>query len=289
MKKTIVYLIIGVLLLVPLWSCTTTKSVDWPGRKEITLGIKSSKPTEAQKEYEPFLKLITEKINQPATLKAYQSLDELSQASIKGEIDFLLLAPTDYLKLHNSAGVEAIATTLNKGGTPYCQATIITVKGNGITNISDIKGKKFRFGPEGSFNKYYAVLSLFKENNIDYKNDLSAVAYGTGCDGIAQSLITGTEDAGVVCDYSWNGWVDKQSKNPDPDKLQVIGKGPRLREQAFATSKNIDPTIREKFIQALLSLKENQVLLQPPLKARGFVKSVDHDYDDLRQILKELE
>lgn len=219
-------------------------------------------------------------------LKAYPSSAELGQAAAAGEIDFVIASPTDYAALHESAGVVAVASKLNKGGTPYCQGTLIAPKGGSVAKLSDLKGKRFRFGPKGSFNKYHAALHAMAAAGVTSK-DLKEVSCGTGCSGIAETVLAGQADAGVICDYSWDSWM--ASSSPKVDKLVIIGRGPKLREKVVAAAARTDRATREQLLKALLAMKGDPVLLAPPLKARGFVRSADSDYDLLRQVLKDLE
>lgn len=249
------------------------------------IGIKSSDDAKSQKDYANFNKLLSEKINAKITLKTYKSLDQLSNALKNGDVEFSIVSPTDYLKLHETAEVNAIATKLNKGGTAFCQGTIVAGKNSGIKTISDLKGKKVCYGPKGSFNKYYAALSAYKSNGIK-EEDVEA-EFGSSCGNIAGHILDGKTDAGVICDYSWDGWISKEKKEYT-EKLVIVGKGPKLRDNAIAASPKVDHKKSEKLVTALLSLKGNEDLAKPPLKAKGFEKSTDKDYDALRNLLQNL-
>ncbi len=251
----------------------------------VTLGVKAADASAARQQFAPFIGLLTKQLGRPVTLRVCGSSADLAQECKTGDVAFLLASPTDYVALNRSAGVTAIATKRNKGGTPYCQGILVAAKGNGITRVEDLKGKRFRFGPKGSFNKYHAALCALAEAGLDPKNDLAEVSYGSGCGGIAETIGQGQADAGVVCDYSWDGWVAKNS--PEIAKLVVIGRGPKLRDTAVAAARNVDPAIREDFLEALLTLDGNPALLAPPLKAKGFAPATDRDYDPLRKILED--
>jgi ABC-type phosphate/phosphonate transport system substrate-binding protein len=251
----------------------------------IIVGIKSSDPAGAQEQYAPFVKLMSEKTGQPVALKVCKDHDELCRASAAGEVCFVIVSPTDYVAIKKNAGLEAIATKLNKSGTPYCQGTLIAPKSNGVKGIGDLKGKRFRYGPKGSFNKNLAALAAFKQAGLK-PGELSAVSYGTGCGGIAQTVLDGQADAGVICDYSWDGWVAK--KDDKANKLTVIARGPKLRDTVVAATGATDAATQKQFVDALLALNGNATILLPPLKARGFARSTDSDYDSLRVVIKGL-
>ena len=272
-------LVIGVSVLIGLTGCTSSRS---PG---FVVAVKSPDAAGAREQYAPFVRLMSEATGRPVTLKACGDCAELSRASAAGEVGFVIVSPTDYVSMKDSAGLEAIATKLNKSGTPYCQGTLIAVKGKGINRIGDLKGKRFRYGPKGSFNKYLAALCAFKQAGLK-PGDLSGVSYGTGCGGIAQTILDGQADAGVICDYSWDGWVAK--KDAKVGKLAVIARGPKLRDTVVAATGKTDAATREQFVRGLLALNGNATILQPPLKARGFARSTDGDYDSLRAVIKEL-
>jgi len=110
---------------------------------------------------------------------------------------------------------------------------------------------------------------------------------GGNCGGIAQTILDGRADAGVICDYSWDGWSAKNDARVG--KLAIIARGPKLRDTVVAASGGVDAVGRERFVRGLLALKGNPVILQPPLKARGFVRSTDGDYDPLRAVIRSLE
>ncbi|MCP4376509.1 MAG: PhnD/SsuA/transferrin family substrate-binding protein, partial [bacterium] len=181
--------------------------------------------------------------------------------------------------------LEAVATKLNKSGTPYCQGTLIALRGKGIKGIGDLKGKRFRYGPKGCFNKHLAALGAFKTAGLK-PGELGGVSYGSGCGGIAQTILDGHADAGVICDYSWDGWVAK--KDAKVGKFAVIARGPKLRDTVVAATGQTDASTQELFVRGLLALKGNATILKPPLKARGFARSTDGDYDSLRVLIKGL-
>lgn len=257
---------------------------------QYSIGIKSSDKIKAREAYQPFIGQLNRVIDGKVDLKIYTSLEELGKALKTGKIQFAFSSPTDYLKLNDSYGAVAIASKLNKGNSPYCQGTIVTSRDSEIKSIADLKGETFCYGPKGSFNKYYAALSAFKENKLG-KDDVKA-EYGTSCSNIAGYILDGKTKAGVVCDYSWDGWVKEQQVQSSTEslssKLKIIGKGPRLRDDAISASEKVKKSIRKKFVSALLKLKGNPEILKAPLKAKGFAESTDDDYDLLRTVLTSL-
>jgi phosphonate transport system substrate-binding protein len=274
-----VVLVVVAVMLIGACGCTPEPS------SKIVVGIKSSDLSGARQQYAPFVKLMSEQTGQAVALKVCKDTDELSRASADGEVCFVIVSPTDYVAMKEPAALEAVATKLNKSGTPYCQGTLIAPKGKGVQGIGDLKGKRFRYGPEGSFNKNLAALAAFKQAGLK-PGDLAAVSYGGGCGGIAQTILDGQADAGVICDYSWDGWVAK--KDAKVGELTVIARGPKLRDTVVAATGDTDAATREQFVRGLLALNDNPTILQPPLKARGFVRSTDGDYDSLRTVIKSL-
>ena len=215
---------------------------------------------------------------------ACNDVQQIAGAAKSNRIAFAFVSPTDYVKLHDSAGMEAVATKCNKGGTPYCQGTVVTPKAKGVKGLAGLKGKTVHFGPEGSFNKNLAALEAFQKHGVDAKKDLKGCSYGGGCGGIADTVLAGKADAGVVCDYSWDGWT--KSGNERAKKLRVIGKGPKLRDMAVAASAKTPTDLRNAMVECLTSLSGEAKILTPPLKATGFQASKDSDYDSLRQVIK---
>jgi ABC-type phosphate/phosphonate transport system substrate-binding protein len=278
-RSHFVVLVVSAMVLIGACGCAQNPS------SKIVVGIKSSDPAGAQAQYAPFVKLMSEHTGQPVALKVCKGADELSRASAAAEVGFVIVSPTDYVAMKDTAALDAVATKLNKSGTPYCQGTLIAPKDKGAKTIGDLKGKRFRYGPKGSFNKYLAALVAFKQAGLK-PGDLSGVSYGTGCGGIAQTILDGQADAGVICDYSWDGWVAK--KDAKVGRLAVIARGPKLRDTVVAATGKTDAATREQFVRGLLALKGNPTILQPPLKARGFARSTDGDYDSLRAVIKEL-
>ncbi len=278
-RSNLVLSFVGVAVLVGACGCTQAPS------SGIAVGIKSSDPAGAQEKYAPFIKLMSKNTGQPVGLKVFKDADELSRASAAGEMGFAIVSPTDYVAMKNTASFEAVATKLNKSGTPYCQGTLIAPKTGGVKDIGELKGKRFRYGPKGSFNKYLAARHAFKQAGFE-PGELADTSYGTGCGGIAQTILDGQADAGVICDYSWDGWVAK--KDAKVDKLTVIARGPKLRDTVVAATCRCDAAEREQFVEALLALNGNPTILAPPLKARGFARSTDGDYDSLREVIKGL-
>lgn len=277
---------VAVVLVASLVGCGQVGVGGQAGTGAITIGLQSGDAAAARTQYAPFLDLLSGKMGRPISLATYKSLADLGGACRARKVDFVLVSPTSYVALADSADVTAIATKCNKGGTPYCQGTLIAEKGKGITCLADLKGKRFRYGPNGSFNKYYAALIAFKKAGLDPAAEFKRVSYGTGCGGIAKTILDGEADAGVVCDYSWDGWAAAGSF--EAEKLSIIGRGPKLRDSGVAAASHVSVADCDQLVQALLATSGDPMVLAPPLKAKGFVRSTDRDYDALRQILTDL-
>ncbi|MDF1555296.1 MAG: phosphate/phosphite/phosphonate ABC transporter substrate-binding protein [Deferrisomatales bacterium] len=281
-----VFLWVGVLLLG--WAAAAWGQ---PPVKPLALGVKApaADPEEVRKVYAPFVKILGQRLGQEVVLEPHGNTADLGRAVQAAEIDFLLLSPTDYLEVHAASGAEAIASKLNKGGTPYCQGTIVTRRDSGIESIADLKGKRFQFGPLGTFNKYWAALAALMGSGLDAQRDVEVSGYGEGCDGIADCVLRGESDAGVICDYSWDGWTDRAEGQRYVEELKVLGAGPRLRDDAVAVAPHLGPDQRHRLVNALLSLDGEDALLAPPLKAKGFAVGSDTDYDELRSLMQRLD
>lgn len=178
----------------------------------IVIGVQANDVTLAEQGYAPLAARLADRLRREVTVSALPTADELGEACIHRKVDFVILSPVDYVALHESSKVDAIATRIGENGTPY---------------VDD------------------------------------------------QALV----EAGL-----------------DPRELEVqltaavrrTGEGsrePRLRDSAFAACRHVPPQLRTVLVDALFSLRGEEVLSDSPLKAIGFAAANDDDYDLLRDLL----
>ena len=116
----------GALLLVA--GCSST-GVEPNDPSPIAIGVKADDVTLAEEEYAPLAARLAERLDREVTIRALPSADSLGQACVNRELDFVILSPIDYVALHDSSRVDAIATRIGEDGTPYAESAVLAEAG----------------------------------------------------------------------------------------------------------------------------------------------------------------
>lgn len=241
--------------------------------------------------YQPLQTYLQQHLHRKIELLVPSSLQEFKRIIQFNETEFTFQAPHTYLKLENQYEKENLLKSLTPEGNSMHHGVIITRKDSGIKNITDLRGKNFLFGHLYSTTKWLAAKSLLERNGINPEKDLKDYSHGDCCESIAMNIYLGQNDAGVMCDYSFNEMAANTSPKDDeipPDGLVVIGTTWEIPTWVFAARKGTNQETVAQVTNALLNLSQQRPeyseILQK-LGLGGFTRAKDSDYDSLRKNL----
>ena len=130
-------------------------------------------------------------------------LDGMHAAEERGELDFILTNPGNYVELESHHGVSRIATLLNDrhGGPAKMFGAVIFTRANrsDIQSLDDLRGKSFAAVDRAAFGGFQMAWRELKEAGVDPFTDLAELRFmGFPQDEIVYAVRDGRVDAGTV-------------------------------------------------------------------------------------------
>jgi len=173
-------------------------------RKISTIGVLAHRgPETAIRMWTPTVDYLSSQITGYDFRLVPLDLDEMHAAEDRGELDFILTNPGQYVELEAHHGVSRIATLMNarhSGSSTLFGAVIFTgVLNNEIGSLADLKGKSFAAVDEAAFGGFQMAWRELKEAGVDPFTDLSELRFmGFPQDEIVYAVRDGRVHAGTV-------------------------------------------------------------------------------------------
>lgn len=126
---------------------------------------------------------------------------EIEKALKHQTIDFLLANPAFYARFEKKYNLKAITTMVNKKGFVALNkfSGVIFVRNDSkITDINEIRGKRYMCVKFSSFGGAHMALRLLLENGIDPKKDCASYTEGGTHDNVAMAVLNRKVDVGTV-------------------------------------------------------------------------------------------
>jgi phosphonate transport system substrate-binding protein len=202
----------------------------------------------------------------------------------KDQVDLAYMGPASYVKLVDNYHQKPLLARLEIDGQPFFQGIIITAANSPIHNLSDLAGKRFAFGDPESTMSHLVPRFMLINAGVDIKK-LTRRGFLSNHENVALGVLVGDFDAGAVKEEVFRHFQNRG--------LKSLQKTPPISEHLFVTKSTLPGTMIEKLRQALCNLKNepNGRLIMESIKEdmTGMIPAQDHDYDNLREILRALD
>ena len=130
------------------------------------------------------------------------SFEAINPAVEKGEVDFVLTNPANYVSLERWYGANRIATLRNRcvetGCIKFGGVIFYHKNRDDIKTIQDLRGKSFMATDEISFGGWIAVRRELQEQGINPHQDFSGLSFGETHDSVVYAVRDGLVEAGCV-------------------------------------------------------------------------------------------
>jgi two-component system sensor histidine kinase TtrS len=170
----------------------------------LTIGVLAHRGDEtSEKRWQPTAEYLTARLPGTSFRLIPSDLEEMSEALVRGELDFVLTNPGHYVELEYHHGVSRIATLKNlRHGEAYkVFGAVIVARADraDIRSLQDLRGKSFAAVSPSAFGGFQMAWRELRAAGIDPFTDLSGLEFtGFPQDGIVRLVENRVVDAGTV-------------------------------------------------------------------------------------------
>lgn len=252
--------------------CPSTQIVDI-FKQPIRIGVVSNNYLDVSIRYRPLCDALNRKLKQPVVPLADFSGRSIA-VHLKSNPNFyqlLYLDPVSYFEVSNQHRIFPLAMKVNRLGKTQVQGLIVTSAKSKIKILSELSSKRFAFGPYGSTHMFYNALQTLQAAGISV-DDLGDLSYAPNCNTVANKLILGWSDVGVVTDVWWQSNTTKALDGKLlKDHLRIIARTELLPEMIWASTDSLDQAGRRKIQIFLIEQLQGQRSILQPLSAEKFI------------------
>ncbi|SKA81822.1 phosphonate transport system substrate-binding protein [Paucidesulfovibrio gracilis DSM 16080] len=219
------------------------------------------------------------------------TFDEHIEMVKRGEIDISFSNPFVYIQLARD-GARAFARIVEPDGRPFFRGQIICRSDNrSIHTLQDCRGKRWIAVDPNSAGGYLFPLGLFLERGLRV-DDFSQIAFAPGPGGkqekVVLSVHSGTYDLGSIR----KGTLDILADKVDLSKIRVLAETRDYPGWVYAARRGLDPEVVRKVREAMFALdpaRPDDERILTIAGMRGIVPAADHDYDEVRALVRRLD
>ena len=239
----------------------------------LTLGIVPQQSAKKLAEtWQPLINYISEHANIDVVFKTAKDIPTFEQRLAEGEYDIAYMNPYHFVVFHDSVGYRALARQIDK----RIKGIIVVDANSDIVSLDDLNGKEIAFPSPSAFAATIIPSAYLKQQGI-----LFTPRYVHSHDSVYLNVQRGFFNAGGGIIRTFNG-VDDNTRSA----LRILWESDGYTPHAIATHPRITDTQRDALLTALLTLSEdedNKQLLKN-VGFKGFISSVDEDWDDVRAL-----
>ena len=280
LKRGVIFVICLVMSLL-LAGCQTSKA-----EKTFRLGIiPSENGQETLKQFAPLVAYLEESMNvkvEPYVATDYNAVVEAMRSK---HIDAAMFGPFSYIMAAERAGAEVCVVRVGESGSPTYNSYFITYKGSGIKTLNDLRGKTLAYTDPGSTSGYLVPAKVLLDNGMSSK-DFASVIYTNGHDASLLAVKNKQVDAASIDEMTYNRAIEKGVITKE--EVAIFYTCPPIPQSPFAVAKDINPELKQKFIEAMTKVNELRPDVLKPLSASKYVTATDDNFQLIRDTAKAL-
>ena len=187
--------------------------------------------------------------------------------------------PSTYVDARTRYGIEPLVVPLAKGE-PFYRSAIVVRADAGIDSIAALRGKRFAFGDSKSTGSKAMPESMLREAGIGLR-DLASHGHVGSHDNVAKAVLAKDYDAG--------GLMLAVAEKYTGQGLRILATSDRIPQFPLCAGPALSAERRERVVEALVNLKDTEILSALGSHVTGFARITDADYDGVRAMLKRLQ
>lgn len=250
----------------------------------LNFGVYSSnKPSTMVRVYRPILKELeknmTRRLGRTVDIRMQiaRDYDQGLAHLTSGRVDFSAFGPASYVEAKRTDAGLSILAVESKNKTKFFHGIIAVAEDSPITDISELRGKAFAFGDEGStIGRYLSQLTLVQAGI--HAKDLGHYEYLGRHDTVGTAVGAGSFDAGALNEKTFKKLVAADVP------IRELMRFPNAAKPWIARS-GLDETIARALRESLLEVNDPKTLAG--LKTDGFLTGSDDDYRIIRTAMQQ--
>jgi phosphonate transport system substrate-binding protein len=264
--------------LVAIWLLT---SASLHGEKTITIGVVMDQATQAERE--PLRAYLSKVMESQVDIAAPDSFRDTVAQLGNGTYNFACLGALMYIRAHAKYGVIPL---VQRARDKNYYTVFITGTNSPIYSLRDLKGKQFAFGDQDSTSAYLMPYYELQKAGIDPETYFH-FRYSGSHPATAAMVEDGVVDAGAIDETVLNFLIG--TGKIDGKKVRIFYTSKPYVDYVWVARKEVPEAERERFIHALLALKEGKDdAILKVLRGKRFVMANDQEYAEARKIAHEL-
>lgn len=228
--------------------------------------------------FDPLCDFINSVLGQSLFIRLGHDYDEAINDLGTGRALISYQTPSTYIEAHDKYDVEPLAVPLAKGE-PFYHSAIVVRSDSGITDLSQLSGKRFAFGDAKSTGSKAMPQSMLKGAGVELRN-LANYGFLGSHDNVANAVLSKEYDGG--------GLMMTVAEKYTAKGLTILAGSDPIPQFPICASPALSKQDREKLVHALIGLKDDKVLKALGAQITGFAPIKDSDYDGVRAMLKTL-
>ncbi len=237
---------------------------------------------EQLRRYEPLADYLSERLDIDIELKVLPGYGNIIDHFTEADLDGAFFGSFAFVLAHARLGVTVLARPVNPDGLSTYHGVIFVRRDSGIRHVEQMQGKRFVFVDKATTAGYLLPLNYLYEHGIaDYRHFLGEVYFAGTHESAYNDVLEGKADIGAA-----KNTVFSRLAVSDPrllTELVVLARSPEVPENGLALRTEIDPALRERLKQVLLSMESDprgkDVLAR--FGALRFIETTAADYESV--------
>lgn len=261
-----------------------------PDQKSTSLNIAvipSKNPVEQQKSLQPLAEYLAKTLGRQVSFQIAKDYQTPVNLIAEGQVQIAYLGPLAYVEAkQRNPQIQPIVAPIDKNtGRPWYTSVIVT-NSNRISDVNDLRGKRFAFVSESSTSGYLMPLGHFKEMGIDPETDFTKVKFSGSHAQVKADLESGEVDA--IANDKPSYLNEQKAGRFNPQQYKIIWESSPIPQGPIVVrADQLPPELVTNLKKALVSASEGLVDVNGA-EAAGYTLVQDEDYEPIRKLQAQL-
>ena len=215
--------------------------------------IPDESPTELARKAAPLVKYLESKLGMKVEFTPVTDYAAAVETLVNKKIDLAWFGGFTFVQANVRSGGRMIPLVQREEDEKF--RSIFITGDPAIQTLADLKGKDVSFGSQSSTSGHLMPRSVLLQAGIDPDKDFRRVAYSGAHDATIAAVASGKVQAGALNISVWEKFV--ADKKVDPTKVRAFFTTPPYYDYNWTVHADMPAALREKLMQALLSLSRD--------------------------------